>query len=293
MPPPAVNIGGSATKIFAGNNGTCVALEDETVRCWGSANAGLGYDELSYATFENGTVGDIPEEMPPPNIYVEGPVMRINGVNLDTCTLFADGHVRCWGSNSEGYLGRGHTNMVWNGPGAAVALGGAATGLFASVSGRHQCAIFKDGATRCWGANEDGQLGYGHTGTLGDGPGEMPPQPVMTGGGVRDGVAGFYHTCAIFNGGAVRCWGDNGFGALGYGHQNVLGDQPGEMPTPVVELGGPVAQLAAGLWHTCAVLESGSVRCWGRNVYGELGVGHTEPVGAAPGQMPPVVTQVY
>jgi alpha-tubulin suppressor-like RCC1 family protein len=73
--------------------------------------------------------------------------------------------------------------------------------------------------------------------------------------------------------GYVRCWGNNDSGQLGQGSTAFLADkQPFEVP--LVDVGGSVTALAAGQEHTCALLTDGSVRCWGRNSEGELGLGN-------------------
>ena len=71
------------------------------------------------------------------------------------------------------------------------------------------------------------------------------------------GVGG-YHTCAIVAGGAVKCWGNNSFGELGDG----TSVSRSTSPVAVIGLTGVLA-IAAGQQHTCALLPSGAVDCWG------------------------------
>jgi len=89
--------------------------------------------------------------------------------------------------------------------------------------------------------------------------------------------------------GSVKCWGNNSVGPLGLGDTQQRGDGPGEMGAtlPAVNLGpGKTAlQLTAGLGHTCARLDDGSVKCWGRNFEGQLGLGDTQNRGDGPGEM--------
>lgn len=81
------------------------------------------------------------------------------------------------------------------------------------------------------------------------------------------------HSCALLKDGYVRCWGNNDYGQLGQGSTAFFADkQPYEVA--VVDMGGSVAALAAGQEHTCALLADGSVRCWGRNSEGQLGLGN-------------------
>ena len=84
--------------------------------------------------------------------------------------------------------------------------------------------------------------------------------------------AGRYHTCAILDDGSVSCWGLNGNGQLGDGTTTGR-----NTPTQTSSLGTdrtPVA-ITAGGYHTCAILDDGSVSCWGYNGYGRLGDGTT------------------
>jgi alpha-tubulin suppressor-like RCC1 family protein len=87
------------------------------------------------------------------------------------------------------------------------------------------------------------------------------------------------HTCALTVAGAVRCWGDNTFGQLGYGHTNDIGLNETAASAADVDVGGPVRQIVAGANHTCALLESGEARCWGQGNNGQLGLRNEANVG--------------
>jgi alpha-tubulin suppressor-like RCC1 family protein len=82
----------------------------------------------------------------------------------------------------------------------------------------------------------------------------------------------------------VRCWGTNTQGELGYEDRQSLGDEPGEMPPPDVQLDGRVIQIAAGWMHTCALLDTRKVRCWGDWRRAQLGHGYKQ---VRRGRMPP------
>ncbi|HEX8819936.1 MAG TPA: fibrinogen-like YCDxxxxGGGW domain-containing protein, partial [Archangium sp.] len=139
--------------------------------------------------------------------------------------------------------------------------------------------LLEGGPVRCWGRNDSGQLGYGHSRSLGDDEAPSGSGYVFFGGRAVELVAGFAHTCALLDTGKVRCWGHNAYGQLGYGHTRPIGDDESPASAGDVDVGGPVRHLVAGAWHTCALLESGSVRCWGRNDSGQLGLGHARPMG--------------
>jgi alpha-tubulin suppressor-like RCC1 family protein len=87
------------------------------------------------------------------------------------------------------------------------------------------CVLLANQELRCWGDGSAGAHGYGHTMNLGDDelPAELPPLDL--GGGEVVGIAaGGEHVCARKQSGALRCWGFNSDGQLGYGHTMNLGD---------------------------------------------------------------------
>ncbi len=132
------------------------------------------------------------------------------------------------------------------------------------------------GNVRCWGDNTFGQLGLGNNENVGDN--ELATTNVNLGTTATAITAGQFHTCALLTGGAVRCWGDNSSGQLGLGNTDNIGDN--ELPTTNVNLGGATAlAVAAGGAHTCALLNTGAVRCWGWNFFGALGLGNQSNIG--------------
>lgn len=162
------------------------------------------------------------------------------------------------------------------------------TVLSLALGFQHSCALLRDGYVRCWGANDQMQLGLGHKNQewdrnpyqLTDASGNPYVGPISLGGAVSAIAAGDNHTCAILSSsGAVRCWGANNAGQLGLGNST---DVPaGTLPSgnATVNLGGTAAiAIAAGADVSCAILQSGSVRCWGQNAGGDLGLGNTNTI---------------
>jgi alpha-tubulin suppressor-like RCC1 family protein len=141
----------------------------------------------------------------------------------------------------------------------------------------HGCAVVGNVGVRCWGSNNFGQLGIGTTDTIGDD--EKPEVNANLGGAsVKAISAGNRYTCALLAGGQVRCWGLNDKGQLGIASISTIGDD--ETPTTNVNLGGATAtSISAGRNHTCAVLSGGNVRCWGNNLFGQLGIASTTNIG--------------
>jgi alpha-tubulin suppressor-like RCC1 family protein len=87
--------------------------------------------------------------------------------------------------------------------------------------------------------------------------------------GVVAVAAGESHTCALTDAGAVQCWGKNDYGQLGDGSSVDYS----LMPVTVTGMSSGVKAIAAGLGHSCAVTSGGTAKCWGSNLYGELGMG--------------------
>jgi alpha-tubulin suppressor-like RCC1 family protein len=198
-----------------------------------------------------------------------------------TCALFNNGSVRCWGLNSSGQLGYGHTQTIGDNeqpytqdniplPDEAVQL---ATG------GNHGCALTSSGNIHCWGNNQYGQLGLGHTHNIGDNEAITHQSYVNLGTRVLRIAAGQEHTCALLTTHKVRCWGRNQYGQLGYSHTQTIGDDEYLYNVNDVQAGGFVQDITVGGNHTCALLTTGKVRCWGYNDHGQLGHGHTRHIG--------------
>ena len=157
----------------------------------------------------------------------------------------------------------------------------------------HTCGILDDGTVKCWGQNTSGQLGLGDTVDRGDNPNEMagnlPPVALGTGRSAVALAAGDLHSCALLDDGTVKCWGENSSGQLGLGNTADRGDGAGEMgdnlATVALGTGRTAVAIAAGDVHTCALLDDASVKCWGGNSTGQLGLGNTTNKGDNAGEM--------
>ncbi|HWN71484.1 MAG TPA: hypothetical protein VNM90_27785, partial [Haliangium sp.] len=209
---------------------------------------------------------------------------RITAGFAHTCALLDSGPVYCWGRADLGQTGHGNkTDVGDNEPASAggALRFGAEVVVDVEAGDNHTCALLASGNVRCWGFGADGRLGYGNIATLGDGAGETPADlpNVNVGGTVVQIAAGGSHTCALLDDGSVRCWGRNANGQLGYGNTTAIGDTEAPAAAGAVDVGGRVTQIAAGSNHTCALLVTGSVRCWGQGTLGRLGYGNTASVG--------------
>jgi Regulator of chromosome condensation (RCC1) repeat len=193
-------------------------------------------------------------------------VTAVSAGGHHACALIeADGSLRCWGGNESGQLGNGSMLPV---------NGSVRVGDFINMkeiqAGGHDdagftCAIDKDAKAWCWGDNFSGQLG------LDDKQPRAEPTWVEGISDVQHVSVGSRHTCAIFNGGKVNCWGWDTVAA-----SNIPSDWTGLSQLPTIK------EIAAGGRHTCAIAENGDVYCWGYNGDGQCGQPLTEEFVEAP-----------
>jgi hypothetical protein len=143
------------------------------------------------------------------------------------------------------------------------------------------------------GTGIDGQLGQCSTANRGGGPIEMGDGLLALDLGAnrttREISTGCFHTCARLDDNSVKSWGNGFFDQLGQGSTGYIGDGAGEMgeSLPAFDLGTglSVREIAGGTSHTCSLLDDYSVKCWGRNYYGQHGQGSNECIGQGPGEM--------
>jgi alpha-tubulin suppressor-like RCC1 family protein len=291
--PVDLGAGRKAVAISAGGNQTCVILDNGRVRCWGfNGNGQLGIGSKA-------TIGDdeTPGSIAPVDLGAGRKAVAISVGSYHTCAILDNGRVRCWGANSVGQLGYGNTSDIGDdeAPGSAgpVNLGAGRKAAAISAGDLHTCAILDNGRVRCWGYGADGRLGYGNTNTIGDNEAPGSVSPVDLGAGRRALAisAGGFHSCAVLDNGAVRCWGSGGQGRLGYGNTNAIGDDetPGGFG-PVDLAGRKAVAVSADIAESCALLDNGRMRCWGDGTFGELGYGNSDTIGdnETPGSVGPI-----
>jgi alpha-tubulin suppressor-like RCC1 family protein len=189
------------------------------------------------------------------------------------------GVVTCWGRNNYGQLGNG-TTVDSRSP---VTVSGISTAVAVAAGKYHTCAVLASGSARCWGLNTSGQIGNGTT------TNRTTPGTVSGLSGVTSIAAGDAHTCASLSTGQVRCWGSNTYGQVGNGTATTTFLTPTTVGTrtsagTLVALAN-VTEVETGAQFACARKTDGTVGCWGRNQYGQLGDGttsnRTSPVGVS------------
>ena len=164
----------------------------------------------------------------------------------------------------------------------------------------HTCVVLDNNTLKCWGLGSSGQLGYGATATLGDGAGEMGDALAAidfgTGRSATMIATGASHSCALLDNSTVKCWGLGTDGRLGYGASTSLGRTTGQMGDALGAIslgtGRTAVAISAGASHTCALLDNSTVKCWGLNTDGQLGLGDTDSRGDDAGEMGDVLGAV-
>ena len=189
------------------------------------------------------------------------------------CALSADGGVFCWGRGLEGQLGVGPELPEMRPPVAVSGTGN--TFIAVAAGGSHTCALDRDGAAFCWGANDSGQLGVESSLIVRCGQLDCSPSPQPVAGGHRftSVVAGHQFSCGLEADGGVWCWGAGDVGQLGRRvTEECNGLRCSRLPVEV-EGGIRLRTLSAGRGHACGLDADGAAICWGYNYQGQLGRG--------------------
>jgi len=170
------------------------------------------------------------------------------------CALIEDGSVRCWGSNYSGQLGNGDLGETPPDSFTAVPVRYVANAVGVSVGQDHACAALADGSVKCWGQLPGPWLT------------ERPSQPALPVDAVTAAhtlAAGRNHTCALLTDATVQCWGNGSLVPLGDGSPPSAPPSPWSSAVAVAELRDVTAIAVSSPAGSCALLESGEVKCWG------------------------------
>jgi len=233
-------------QIALGTIAACALLEDGTVACYGGGIVGTLGGSARPET------DPVPKRVP--NLKN---VAKVFGGGYSMCAILTDKTVACWGPDqsigpygsypSDLFMVQGLTNV------AELA-----------VSTSHTCALIEGGDVYCFGSNYFGELGDGTTNNA------KTPVKASSISGARQITTGAEVSCAVLANGSVSCWGLNDMGQLGQGDSDKL-IHP--MPVTVPGLGLPAASVSASSisGSVCALLESGTTRCWGEKLAGDTG----------------------
>lgn len=291
VPVPVKGLSGVVSLVSYGV-GYCAVLASRTVDCWGYSNGPYpgGTPGEAAGLLGNGsseTQSDVP-------VAVRGltgvksliAVRTGYGAAGAICALLASGGVKCWGSDSAtmgggntgtGLLGDGGSAASSSVPVAVKGLTGTVVSLASAQAG--VCALLASGGAECWGDNNYDELGDGKLGDLGGGggPGTQTASnvavPVKGLSGAKSIVSDGYGFCALLRSGGAACWGNDSFGELGDGLKaSATANYGSDVAVRVQGLGGAVS-LASTDYAFCALLASGSAKCWGYNSGDQLGDG--------------------
>lgn len=245
-----LGLGSGVIAVAAGGYHACALTQAGSVVCWGS-----NYE---------GELGDGTKKERHRPVVVKGlgtGVTAIAAGDGHSCAVTKFGKVKCWGENQWGQLGDG-TTTDRSTPVVAQGL----TGNISVVEAGNidTCALTATHAARCWGNNKNGQLGDGTRGNI-----RVTPVAVR---GLHQQVfaiaPAYSHTCVVTVAGGAMCWGYGRSGSLGGGNW-----ESSLSPVSVAGLASGVSAISSGYGHTCALLTEGGARCWGYNLYGQLGDG--------------------
>lgn len=194
---------------------------------------------------------------------VSSPAVQVTTGYGFSCARLGNNTVKCWGHNAQGSLGNG-TTVASNVPVPVTGLSGVAQ---LTSGGGHSCALILGGTVKCWGLSISGEVGFPASPT----PYSTVPGQVTGLVGVASVAAGLQHTCALILDNSVKCWGAAASGQLGDG----VSMNSTITPMTVVGINDAV-KITAGGSHSCAIVGSGAVKCWGNNFYGQLGDGNDQ-----------------
>ena len=196
-------------------------------------------------------------------------------MGVHSCAVLSDGTAKCWGSNGSGQLGDG---TLINKVNATTVLGLTSISTM-GLGSVHSCALLSDQTVWCWGVNHIGQLGtsnLNHRSTA---------TKLSSLSSVSKIATGYHHNCVILTDKTLKCWGDNYYGQLGNGKSGGSdtnsdatdtydADIDSNTPLQVPSLTN-VIEVSCGWHHTCVLLSDRTIKCWGRNLNGQLGNGTT------------------
>jgi Alpha-tubulin suppressor and related RCC1 domain-containing proteins len=297
--PTAINGLTGVKQISAGNAHVLALMEDGTVKAWGYNNYGqlglgdttnrsipttitglsnvkqivAGYDH-SLALMNDGTVkswgynnkgqlgsGNTTNSSTPISVSGLIGVKQIAAGLYDSFALLNDGTVMSWGANDYGKLGTGDTSYTYKN--IPTLITGLSEVKQLEVGYDHAFALMENGTVKAWGNNAQSRLG------LGDTTNRSSPTTITGLTNVTELIAGRLHSIACLEDGTVLAWGANPYGQLG------VGDTTGRTTPAVISGLSGISQIVTGPIsnHSLVMMNDGTVKTWGYNYYGQLGLG--------------------
>ncbi len=286
---PAINLeapgsGITVEEIRAGEQHTCALLSNGGVKCFGTNFEGrIGSPHIAFST------GRYESEMGTNLQYIDlgtnRTALRLAVGYYHTCAILDNEKLKCWGRGPEnGIDGQngGHrgsyqaANMGDNLENLDFGEGNAVMSAAAGIDGT--CALLSTGELKCVGSNTYCRLGAGESDLNlrlhGSMNGSLPS--INTGTDRIVGMTtGWDASCVVTSAGAAKCWGKANLIGAGSDRGCAPSDMGDNLPTLNLGAGRVVKDIQIGYSHACALLDNEGLKCWGSNVYGQLGVGDT------------------
>lgn len=280
--PVSIELPGKALQVALGESTQYALLDDGSVVAWGTNDEGqLGNGPMG----ASGELGRYPKPSVTP-VSVTGlkEIIQVAAGSKHGVALRRDGTVWAWGRRDNGEIGDGAPTGLRPlraiGPTRVPGVEGITQ---IAVDGSHNLALRSDGRVMSWGSNRNGELGVG-TRLTGWTPAEVTglDRVVAIAAGIGGGGAG--SSGAVRDDGSVWMWGTNTSAQMGNGQGPMSPDDPGGrnlVPVPVKGVAG-AKRLSIGGGHVAALLEDGTLRSWGHDGWGQIGVGTSGAYQARP-----------
>lgn len=262
FPTPVQVVGpGTAASLGIGAYHACITTtaSPAALMCW-------GFNNFGQAGVPDGSTVTSPTVVPAMD------VVRVVLGAFETCVRTSSAEGECFGYNFYGQLGLGDgdggadsgTDNHRHPIPSAVDLGSLGPiSTFAHSTGNQMGVVLPSGEIATWGEDNEGQLG------LLDDSGASRPTPTVVPSFDDVTMLSFtqFGSCALRSDGTVWCWGSTAYGQTG---NSANGGSVQYAPEKVKGLSN-VTQIATGLDHACALIDGGTVECWGWNAAGQLG----------------------
>ncbi len=259
--PVSVSYITNATKVSIASHHACALLSTGNVQCWGTQyNGELGN---GFSSSWSNTPVSVSQAASFPSIPLANATAVATGAN-HSCARISNGTVRCWGSNTGGFLGTGNTTSLTTATTPMTGISDA-TAVAADTDSTATCVLVGSGKVKCAGVNSVGQLGNGTTSSY-----QSTAVLVQSGASDLTGATALStagnRTCAVVSGATLSCWGYNNLGQLGDGTTT--------NQTKAVTISGLSDVTGVGLsqYMGCAIVDSGAgIKCWGTGYLGSGG----------------------